>query len=330
MLDKRKTNSFFSSELARKRLERFYSEGDCYPLDIVIHPTTRCNHSCNSCYHQLNFKGEKHYDFDTSRFLKLLGELKDADVKSLIISGGGEPLKHRDSDIIIEASSHFPFSAIYTNLDFSLENSLIHSLAGLNVVNVNVSSTDPAVYKSIRGQNADINRVQTNLKVLANLQPNINGIITVRRDLIPSLEKTIDDLLNCGVSRIVVSPAFDLNYKDGISPDGCITDLERIKSKILDNRIRILEPEEKTVASQNGKLVCNTHFFDITIGANEEIYPCCNVSYLSQYKIVNLRNYHSFREAWKSKERKKWIVEKEIGCRTCWFTPANRVIGEKK
>src|SRR3989344_326576 len=101
MLDKRKTNFFFSGNGAKIRLEEFAQKGDCLPLDVVVHPTTRCNHSCNFCYHRLNFGEGKHIDYDTTRCLKLLEELQISGVQSLIISGGGEPLMHKNVANII-------------------------------------------------------------------------------------------------------------------------------------------------------------------------------------------------------------------------------------
>lgn len=329
MLDKRRTNYFFSSDLSKERLRSFYKQEDCFPLDVVIHPTTKCNHSCDFCYHKLNFQGKNHHNFDLSRFLLLSEELKNIGTNALVISGGGEPLKHREIGNMVEEASKFPFSSIYTNLDIPLNEELIMSLSMLDVINVNINTSNEDTYKNIRGRNANLMRVRNNLKHLLEKQDNVNGIITVRQESLPTLEKTIKDFYSWGISQIIISPAFDLEYTDQYDPKQCVKDLERIKSKITENTIRILEPEEKTATNTKGNQICHSHYFDITVGANEEVYPCCNVAYLEQYKIVDLKNYPSFKDAWSSKERKLWIGSKKIGCKTCWLSPVNKQIAEK-
>lgn len=326
MLDKRKTNFFFSGEDAKSRLSEFKNKNDCYPLDVVVHLTTRCNHSCGFCYHRLNFKRDKHADYDASKFIMLLEELKGLRTKSLIISGGGEPLKHRDIRKMVQAASVFPFSSIYTNLDVHLDNSLVESLSKLNIVNVNINSSNPEIYKKVCGQYTNLYRVKSNLRNLVTVQTKVNGIITAIPESISTLEKTIEDLLLWGISRVIVSPAFDLNYSVKVSSESFIEDLERLKSKINNRRVSILEPEAKTAVNSRGQPICNTHYFDITIGANEVVYPCCNVAYLDKYGIVDLKYHTTFDEAWKSNERKKWIIKNEIECKTCWLAPASKQI----
>lgn len=330
MLDKRKTNFFFLKDYAKRRLEQFSKEGNCFPLDVVIHPTTRCNHSCDFCYHRLNFKGKKNVNYDISRYLKLISELKELGTFSLIISGGGEPLKHKDITKIIQEASSFPFSSIYTNLDSNLNDSLKESLIKLKVINVNINTLDVNEYKKIRGKHANLYRVKSNLRELSNSGVQINGMVTSRKESQRSLENTIDNLLSVGASGVIVSPAFDLDYEDGLKQEKFIKKFYELRKKIKDKRVRILEAEEKTPLNKNGKPICNTHYFDITIGANEIVYPCCNVAYLDSYSIVDLKKYASFENAWKSKERQDWLDNSEINCKSCWFAPATREIEKVK
>lgn len=75
---------------------------------------------------------------------------------------------------------------------------------------------------------------------------------------------------------------------------------------------------------------CKSHYFDVTIGADYGVYPCCLVNYLNDYEMVNLMRYNSFKEAWLSEERKGWIKRFTPECSyACWMADVNKMIFQK-
>ena len=333
MLDKRKTYRFFESEKAKRRLKEYLEKRDCYPLDIVIHLNTTCNHRCDFCYNFLNLektnKKERNFFLDGDYVLNLINQLAKCDIDKLIISGGGEPLLHKDIRKILETSLRYNFSTIlYTNLDNDIDDLAI-LLAGLNSIHVNINTTNKEIYNKTRGEKARFSRVKRNLERLIESNARLYATIIVRDNTCENLEETIYQLNKVGLKNVNISPAFKFDYRDGIKIDKSLKEMEKLRQKIHDLNIKILEPEGRTVKDSNGNLFCKIHYFDITIGADYCIYPCCTVSYLEEYRIINLKDYNSFRDAWNSEERYNWIKKSNIKCKTCWFAPVNEILEEQ-
>ncbi|MEM4605573.1 MAG: radical SAM protein [Candidatus Pacearchaeota archaeon] len=332
MLDKRKTFRFFESEKMKEKLEIYLKDGDCYPSDVVLHLNNICNHQCDFCYNFLNLetkKGKKAFSLDKDYIINLIDEFSYLGIDKLIISGGGEPLLYTNIKEVLEKIIQKNFSKfLYTNLDDNIDD-LIELLVKLDGINVNINTINEKLYRTTRGRIANFNRVKRNLERLIKEDVNLTATIIVRDNTINTLEKTIYWLNNLGIENINVSPAFDLDYKDGLKiNNNLFKEMEKIKRKIYSHNIRILEPEGLSVKDKDNNVVCKTHYFDITIGADYGVYPCCATSYLDDCQIVNLKDYGSFQEAWNSKERHDWIKQKSVNCKTCWFSEVNKTLKE--
>lgn len=331
MLNKKKTVSFFESEKARKRLDEYLKSEDCYPLDVVLHLNTTCNHKCDFCYNILNLQtsGKGTYYLDSDYAVRIIDKLSAYEIDKLIISGGGEPLLHKDIKRIIETTVKQNFSTfLYTNIDSNITD-LMDLLNKLDGLNVNINTSNKELYRTTRGKNANFHRMKRNLEALSKEKQNISATVIIRDNTIQGLEETIYWLAGLEIKQINISPAFDLNYSDNIgTSQKSLERMGRIKEKIHDTNVRILEPEGESVKEGNGRVYCKSHYFDITIGADYGVYPCCATSYLKENKIVDLKNYTTFHEAWTSEERYKWIKQSEIKCKTCWFSPVNKILLE--
>ncbi|MFW5846880.1 MAG: radical SAM/SPASM domain-containing protein [Nanoarchaeota archaeon] len=326
---KKKMNFFFASPNSKSQLNELLDKGDCFPLHIVQHLTTSCNHSCNFCSNYYKLFGKKlNEQAETSKILSRFDEFEDIGIEKLIISGGGEPLVHPDVENILRYANKKSFDlSFYTNLDLELQESTIEELSK-SKVGVNINTTDPYLYACSRGKNADINRVKKNIKKLSYGGGNPTGLVIVRDDTANTLEKTLNDLGEIGVEEIVVSPAFDLSYPDSESA-GKKThrELERL-SKMNNKKVKILPKLDKS-AKDRGETFCKSYYLDITIGADSRVYPCCLTSYNSEFELLDLKKYCSFIEAWKSKERKDNFSNFKTDCDFCWFAPVNKILLEK-
>ena len=328
-LDKRKISSFFDSEQARERLNAFLKTGNCYPLHVVLHLTTSCNHQCNFCSNSYNINGsEKHHTLDAQDVIDYVREFKEIGVKNLVISGGGEPLLHKDiSAILISINNSRLPSSLYSNLDIDLSAGLAKQLSLLNSVGVNINTLEPSIYKATRGNKSNLERVTSNIKTLQALNASLNALVIVRDDTAIALENTVTGLAEMGLKGVTVSSAFEFQYPDKVQVGKKTFEaMERLKSRDLFG-VRVLSPVETSI-KLNGKTFCGSYYFDITIGADYWAYPCCMTAYMEAYKLFNLSGYASFKQAWQSKERKRAIDKFQPSCETCWFTPLNKTLVE--
>jgi MoaA/NifB/PqqE/SkfB family radical SAM enzyme len=330
-LNKRKVHYFFESREEKSRLEEFLKKRDCYPLDIVLHLTTTCNHNCNFCsnYYRINER-ELRASIETKDILNFIDEFESLGMKNLVVSGGGEPFLHKGiSKILLRLNRSSLNSFLYTNLDVELTPEILQQLSPSISVGVNINTLDPNVYKVTRGKKANLERVKTNISCLVKRDIPIGAIIIVREDVIGSLEETIEGLINFGIQKIIVSPAFNLPYRDGVGVgQTAIEKIATLKEDFSTEAVRIIEPVGQPAVYEQG-VFCKSLYFDITIGADYFLYPCCINVYNPRFQLVNLKIYNSFSEAWQSRERKQKFEKFSPTCKTCWFGPVNEILLKK-
>ncbi len=83
-------------EILKAILEGVYIRG---PFHIEIHPTDRCTTRCFFC--STRWRREKN-ELDISTISSIAKQMKELDVKTILLSGGGEPLAHREKEKMLE------------------------------------------------------------------------------------------------------------------------------------------------------------------------------------------------------------------------------------
>jgi radical SAM protein with 4Fe4S-binding SPASM domain len=74
--------------------------GRIVPYTVILKPTNRCNLKCSYCLYQ----NENHSDeLSKEEILKVIDEMSMCGTRSVVLSGGGEPLMHPDIEVIVEA-----------------------------------------------------------------------------------------------------------------------------------------------------------------------------------------------------------------------------------
>lgn len=104
------------TEEDKATLLRGIADGVAYggPYHVEIHPADRCNIDCFFCS-TAAIRGTD--ELPLPRFESLLGELKQAGTRSIRLSGGGEPLFHRQIKRVLELirDSGIPIENLTTN-----------------------------------------------------------------------------------------------------------------------------------------------------------------------------------------------------------------------
>nr|WP_276514887.1 radical SAM protein [Nocardia transvalensis] len=146
---------------------------------MEIHPTRgTCNYRCRMCL----WSDQQNLTYATRQldtgglmavedWLRLLGELREASVRRLVVSGGGEALINPDLPVILHRAADLGFEIHIYTTGFSIRpgGPLFDALLRCHRIRFSIHSPDPQVYDRIAGtrpaQRA-LDRVTANLTVL--------------------------------------------------------------------------------------------------------------------------------------------------------------------
>jgi len=141
------------------------------PYHVEIHPADRCNIDCFFCS-TAALRGTD--EIPMPRFEELLLELKEAGTRAVRLSGGGEPLFHRNIKAFLQAiaGSGIPIENMTTNAVL-LRQELVEMLVPVcDQVTVSLNTADEASYASM---------MKTNPKNFQRVVDNVKGLVAERR-----------------------------------------------------------------------------------------------------------------------------------------------------
>jgi radical SAM protein with 4Fe4S-binding SPASM domain len=120
-----------------------------YPLMAVVYPSYVCNHNCQGCsYRELNRK--ENVFLDPKNFVKLLRSLRSLEVKSIELSGGGEPTSHPQFCELAEGAVKEGFDLALLTNGFLLSGRIADVVVdNFTYVRVSVDANDGGVYNQI-------------------------------------------------------------------------------------------------------------------------------------------------------------------------------------
>jgi MoaA/NifB/PqqE/SkfB family radical SAM enzyme len=220
-------------------------------------------------------------------WLRVLGELHDAGVRRLVVSGGGEPLINPDLPAILEKAADLFDVHLYTT-GFSLRpgTRLFEALARCRRVRFSVHSPDPDTYDRIcgtrPGQRA-LDRVAGNLAALlrerdAGTSIGIGMVILAENhhqiQAMATFADTVGvDWLDLRKDEVEVTAGLDADAVDTVRRQ-----LRTIRSTSYRTRIDI---GDELVATANGMATdrartseCTARWFRPAIGAYGHLTPC--------------------------------------------------------
>ncbi len=146
------------------RLQRVAAGEMVYPITVEIDPTNKCNHTCQWCVSAQSHTGEL---MDIDRFTRLIVELKAADVRSVVLKGGGEPTTHPHFLDMLDVLRDSGMAAgLITNGSMPRKGSVDKIIKTCQWVRVSLDAATAATHQSIHGSR-DFARIIVNIEELA-------------------------------------------------------------------------------------------------------------------------------------------------------------------
>jgi len=277
------------------------------PPTCEIDPSNNCMLDCDFCLFSNYLKTEK-VNLDYWVYRKLIRELRGLGTKSITFTGGGEPLLHpRINDMILDA--------LIENFEIGLVTNgvLLHKIHNLDkflFIRVSLDSYNPDMYKLVKGKDF-FNQVIKNIKQTLKQNPVVGLSYVVNQYNNKNLEKAQELAEELGVVYIQFKPA----YING----SVFTDYKVPNQKV------VIKTDRYTAED---RLPCDIASLVGVVGANADVYYCCQMRGKKEYTLGNLKE-ESFKTIWKRRQKIIPQITKCPMCRYMNYSKAYKEIIEK-
>jgi len=300
------------------------------PIEASLDPTSACNNSCYYCSSNqyLNTHIKR---WGRDYFEELFCHLAEWGVKGYCWGGREATLNQRLAEATRMAHLCGLEGAIITNGVY-LPEELLDALLLCKWIGVSVDTTDPTIYKYVRGTD-DCLKVWNNIRRIADKKTKTD--LDVRALVLP---ETIDTLVatcylarECGATRVHIRPA-DLSRNDLAIAQKMNFDMSKIEE--IFERCHELETEDFGVFTVTHKYDENfqvTHRFKRCLASPITVHVCTDKSL---YLCVDHRMSERFKiggfEDWGSDKHRELIksVVPDRDCSRCTYGTYNEIIEE--
>ncbi len=308
---------------------RFYKwqQGeDIYPIYLEIGLYGGCNHRCIFCaFDYLKYKADV---LDTDIIKTFVDEAAQKGVKSILYSGEGEPLLHKDAaDIIVFTKKAGIDVALSTNGVMLDKETIGKTLESFTWIRVSINAGSEKAYADIHKTNKkDFSKVINNLKECVKAKKKNNHECTIGTQFLlmsqnhKEVVKLAKMLKGIGVDYLAIKPY----CHHPLSNKSIDTALERLEGsglkKLSRNNFHIIFRNRAIDKINEEKLYnrCLGMPFAAHIAANGEMYPCNAFVGREEFAFGNI-NKKSFESIWKGGRRKKImkIIRDEWDVKDC-------------
>ena len=298
------------------RTNQWLDGKNIYPICLEIGPSGACNQRCIFCaFDYLDYKPQ----FIDKNILKnFLSEAAQCGVKSVLYSGEGEPLLHKEiSELIVHTKEVGIDVAITTNGVFLNDKIPRECLSSLTWLRVSLNAGTRDTYAKIHRCNpSDFNRVLENLDYVIKIknQNNYSCTIGVQLVLLPENLQEVTILATAlkdrGVDYLAIKPFSphqmshsiikkDFDYSDYLYLDN---QLQKYSSK--DFKIIFRTYTMKKIKEKKPYQRCLGLPFFANITSNGDIYTCHNFVGNEKFCYGNIYKT-TFSEIWQGPRRKE-------------------------
>jgi MoaA/NifB/PqqE/SkfB family radical SAM enzyme len=322
----------FLNEL--KIAKHYYDPRRMGPIMVDIHPTLACQNRCNFCIsdnphvsgvERKNYSRKHQLDWPVLK--NALVDMKNIGVKSIQLTGGGEPTLYPQFDELMDEVSRFNTGLITNGILLGeLSDSIIGNVEWLRV---SLDASNAKMYMQIK-KNEAFNKV-------------ISGLTTA----LDQYRKTPTRTKRVGVAYVLTAENIEgivevaelmqdirpdyLQFKDVVNRGMMLTDFyhNKIDKAIAEARevtsVPILYSKHNGIDfNQDPTTDCRATDYVAALGADGKVYGCCHLEYLPQASYGSIYE-KSFSDIWNS--RPKITIREEL-CWNCRFGNINQIINK--
>lgn len=309
-------------------IESFLQKDGC-PVCLQIDLTNKCNYACSHCSQILipEYMETRNAELDIEKLKKFLIDGKKHNLKSIQITGGGEPTLHpRFAEIAKFILSNFEMGMV-TNGSRLLEKEILNSMLGIKWIRISVDAGTREMYEQIHRCSCG--------KIFDNLSKIVYRIKSLSPDTILGFSFVISNtnfLEIIPATRLAKRIGFDnLRFSGDITESGTRIDDSLLSSihndlteagKLEDENFKVFLMKERTSDAffQNRPLICYYAMVVGVITATGNMYHCCQRKNLPSSCIGSI--YEETLAEIYQKQKPIRITQ----CVPCWMDGKNHLI----
>lgn len=303
------------------------------PEKVMISPTDACNLRCKTCWRleKPDYKRLKE-ELTLEEIKRILKECKKLKVKTIDLTGGGEPFYRKDIFEIIKLAKKYGFETTLTTNGTLLDEERIKKIlsSGLDDICFSIESGEEKINDKLRGKGT-YKKILEAIKKINELKkhskkPTTRIATVLTKKNYKRLDSLIEFALKNRISAINFSPLIEWKTNKPLSM--------KKERKSLDVLRKLNEKIEKKELYSNLKLILKHGLFEheppkfcfapwemLFINSNGKVLACCTLA--SHYESImgNIRE-ESLSQIWYGKKMNKFrerIKTKEYfdECKKC-------------
>ncbi len=308
-----------------KRSEKWLEGKPQNLVQLQLNPTDRCNLKCIFCWQRDDFKVNYENELKKERYFQLIDEAADLNVKSMEITGGGEPLCREDVtlSLIKEIKKKNMFGSLITNGTLFNENNIKKIVkSGWDEIIFSLDSPFRETNDKLRAVQGSFDKVIRSIELFNRYKEEkpkicIHTVLCNKNyNQIPDMFKLAEKLKckNIFFEPVVtvtistkIADGLKLNDKQGTELQKYIREAKKIASKFrIENNLQSLETGliDKTnkmdcfikKEAKNNFPICFEPFYNMVVRPNGRTGPCCMFDYSPEYLSEK-----SIKEIWHGK-----------------------------
>jgi cyclic pyranopterin phosphate synthase len=325
------------------RLHQWWRGDNVYPITLELGPATVCNHYCTWCMHGAYFGKHRNdagvvksnpdnsimkFDF----YKRVLDECIPLGIKSVILSGSGEPFMNPEIGRFIEYTSQSGVDlALITNGSVIRERHIDPAVSCATWIRVSLDAgTSETRQRVHRTAEDDFENTLANMRRMAEAKRRLRANVQLGAQiaLCPENVHEIYEVArvskDCGMDYTQIKPViFHPKTSDAqLEREFFLNALESARDtrrKLEDDHFKVYVKEDQfgAILADNHEVgvyeECYANFFPI-IEANGIVYYCSQTRGLPEFALGDL-NRNTFREIWESPRRQE--IFRSIDIRKC-------------
>ena len=326
----------------KKELAQFKKGELVIPRRVQIDPVSYCNHDCQFCTYRYTRDADMNALFDLKdmipypKFIEILDDCVELDIKAIELTGGGEPSLHREFvDILKEINDRNIEIGLITNGAWRPKyfDLISDQLQTAEWVRFSLDAATPETHKKTHSsktgdfeiaisaiqsliggettvgisfivQNQNVHEIEDAVKLAEELKVDyirLGGVMFEGTERIDHMELTLEEHVETMELIKKLQSSYDVNIIDNFADRSC-TDFERYETGDT----------------------CYYSYLGTVIGADLRLYPCCIWKYRPGGVIADL-NEVRLADAWLSRAIDKFYESFDIGekCKRCYLKDKN-------